>query len=156
MDQTLLREAMEPIKFATSPDFNSDKMTLDHGRCPYHLVTRMEILSVKMKSAMADREVLKSSIFLLNNKIKKISDKIDEIQKDNENYRTIENARRNRISTNEILLLLRQEKNELFLQRNFLDQDLDSNDWRLQDIQEDYSKLVERERELLSMNEKNN
>ena len=128
-------------------------MSLDHGRSPYHLISRMEILLVQMEAVKADREVLKSIILDVNTKIRKISEKIDQLERDVNTYRTHEDIKRNRCTAEEIVLLLRKEKHELFVQRNFLDQDLDSTTWRLQDIEEDYSKLVDREKELYSMNE---
>ena len=62
------------------------------------------------------------------------------------NYITVKDRRRNRYTPNEILQLLKTEKNELYVQRNFLDKDLDSTSWRLQDLEEDYLKLLDREK----------
>ena len=128
-------------------------MTLDQGRSPYYLVTRMEILIAQLETVKEDELNLKSIISGVNTKIRKISEKIDELERQGDNYITIEDIKRNRSSSNEIILLLKKEKQELYLQRNFLDEDLDATSWRLQDIEENYSKLVNREKELYSMSD---
>ena len=128
-------------------------MTLDQGRSPYYLVTRMEILLAQLETVKEDELNLKSIISGVNTKIRKISEKIDELERQGDNYITIEDIKRNRCSSNEIILLLKKEKQELYLQRNFLDEDLDATSWRLQDIEENYSKLVNREKELYSMSD---
>ena len=128
-------------------------MTLDQGRSPYYLVTRMEILLAQLETVKEDELNLKLIISGVNTKIRKISEKIDELERQGDNYITIEDIKRNRCSSNEIILLLKKEKQELYLQRNFLDEDLDATSWRLQDIEENYSKLVNREKELYSMSD---
>ena len=128
-------------------------MTLDQGRSPYYLVTRMEILLAQLETVKEDELNLKSIISGVNTKIRKISEKIDELERQGDNYITIEDIKRNRCSSNEIILLLKKEKQELYLQRNFLDEDLDATSWRLQDIEENYSKLVNREKELYAMSD---
>ena len=126
-------------------------MTLDSGRSPFHLVQRLEILLVQMEAIKADRESVNVLIIELNNKIKKISAKIDHMEKVGENYLCTEDIKRQRCSTQEIIQLLKNEKQELFIQRNFLDQDMDATNWRLNDIEVDYSKLIEREKQLYLM-----
>ena len=128
-------------------------MTLDEGRSPYYLVTRMEILLAQLETVKEDELNLKSIISGVNTKIRKISEKINELEQQGDNYITIEDIKRNRCSSNEIILLLKKEKQELYLQRNFLDEDLNATSWRLQDIEENYSKLVNREKELYSMSD---
>ena len=92
-------------------------MTLDQGRSPYYLVTRMEILLAQLETVKEDELNLKSIISGVNTKIRKISEKIDELERQGDNYITIEDIKRNRCSSNEIILLLKKEKQELYLQK---------------------------------------
>ena len=92
-------------------------MTLDEGRSPYYLVTRMEILLAQLETVKEDELNLKSIISGVNTKIRKISEKINELEQQGDNYITIEDIKRNHCSSNEIILLLKKEKQELYLQK---------------------------------------
>ena len=66
-------------------------MELDHGRSPYHLVTRMDSLKFQLKEVKVNSELLKAKIDLINSRIHFMSEKISQIKEQGKSYFTTAN-----------------------------------------------------------------
>ena len=113
----------------------------------------MDTLKAQLKAVKVDGELLKAKIDMLNSRLHFITEKIVEIREGGESYFTCLDHNLKCRGIDKTLKLLEEEKTDLYSRRRSHDKDLEMALWRQQEMEEDYSKLVEAETMLVgSMN----